>query len=403
MIFNSLGSNYNFTMARRFAKASGDTNSRKKLAKILSEYFDGREVELYYKGREALEAGLSRVDLPAGGNVAINGLTCYVVERAVIRAGLTPIFVDVAPDSLNFDLGNLEKAHKKTPFSAVILQNTLGYTMPDLEKIVEWARKQKILIIEDMAHNFGAEYPNGTKAGTLGDMAMMSFSRDKGVDVVSGGALIYKKDLLKKSNIEISNVGKNQDKKDRFYALRTWLVRKTMPIYFGKILHKFWRKSGKLLSPMQYDNDDKINEMPEWIAGEAAKIWQNNWREILAHKRKLAENYRKNLNKNLLVNDIDDTKTSASLRFPILLKDEKTRDTLTKYLARHGIMLSDIFFDTTVAPKKMQHLSIYQKGSCPNAENVADRLFNLPTHINVSDRQAQKIIELVNKFMEDQK
>jgi dTDP-4-amino-4,6-dideoxygalactose transaminase len=304
---------------------------------------------------------------------------------------------------LNFNLENLKEAHKKTPLSAVVLQNMLGYEMSELSEIVAWVRKEKILLIEDMAHNFGATYSTGEKAGTLGDMAMMSFSRDKGLDVVSGGALIYKRGVLGEMKIEISNVGKSQNKKDRKYAIRTWWVRKTTPFYFGKVLHKFWRKSGKLLSPMQYGNDEKINEMPAWMASEALKIWQTKWYKILSHRQKNAKFYSENLNKKLLIGGVADFEKSAALRFPILLKNEKMRTDLIKYLARHSLMLSDIFFDTTVAPKNLQHLSIYQKGSCPNAEDVANRLFNLPTHINVNRCHAEKIAQLVNKFVEGQK
>jgi dTDP-4-amino-4,6-dideoxygalactose transaminase len=401
-----LGSNYNLSRACRLAKVDNDPKAQQNLVELLSKYFNGHEVELYYKGREALEVGLERARLPKGSNVAINGLTCYVVERAVMQANLTPVFVDLAPDSLNFDLENLQKAHKKTPFSAIILQNTLGYAMSDLDKIADWARNQKVLIIEDMAHNFGAEYPDGTRAGTLGDMAITSFSRDKGLDVVSGGALIYKKGILEKENTKISNVGKKQDKKDRLYAIRTWLIRKTTPFFLGKILYQYWRRTGALLSPMQYDNDNHINQMPAWMAEEAVRIWKMEWKEILNHRQKNAKEYFSELDKTLFTREIVNEniiKTGTCLRFPILLKNESVRKNFIKFLARHGIMLNDIFFDTTAAPKRLQHLSIYKKGSCPNAENIADRLFNLPTHINVRDRDVRKIIKLTNEFMGENK
>lgn len=403
MIFNSLGSNYDLERARRLAKVKGTLASKKALIEAVSKWLGGREVELYYKGREALEVGLRRTKLPAGSNVAINGLTCYVVEKAVLSAGLKPVFVDVAQESLNFDLASLENAHKKTPFSAVILQNTLGYSMRDLEAIVSWARKQKILIVEDLAHSFGAEYLSGGRAGTLGDMGIISFSRDKGFDVVSGGALFYKKGLLKKMEVEILGISKQQERKDRLYAIRTWLIRKTLWCGAGRILYKVWRKSGALLSPMKYDGDDQINQMPVWMAEEAVRIWRTEWQDTLWRRRRVAKEYSLHIVKDLQVNDVADVERAAALRFPIILKNEVTRARLIKFLARHSVMLSDIFFDTVAAPKRLQHLSSYKKGSCPNAEDVADRIFNLPTHINVSDRGMQKIIRLINRFNEESK
>jgi dTDP-4-amino-4,6-dideoxygalactose transaminase len=40
----------------------------------------------------------------------------------------------------------------------------------------------------------------------------------------------------------------------------------------------------------------------------------------------------------------------------------------------------------------------YQMGSCPKAEKLAKETLNLPTHINISQAGAQKIIKFLEKW-----
>ena len=40
----------------------------------------------------------------------------------------------------------------------------------------------------------------------------------------------------------------------------------------------------------------------------------------------------------------------------------------------------------------------YTPGSCPNAEYLAKRTLNLPTHINISMADAQRIVNFLKKY-----
>jgi len=388
-------------MELRRAKNGG---GRESLKKVLAEYFgEDREIELYYKGREALESGFKRCGLKAGSRVAINGLTCLVVERSILRAGLKPVFTDLKKDSLNFGLEQLTAEYKKEKLSAIVLQNTLGYQMAELDEIIKFCRKEKIMIIEDMAHNFGVSYdlPSGkVKAGSLGDWGIVSLSRDKGWDVVSGGILIAKKGILGKKQNTTDGVSRSQQNKDRNYAWRTFLIRKFYGSVFGKVLHVYYKKRGLLLSPMVYAGDDKINQMNDWGAGVASEIWQSGeWKRTLEHRQNTANIYLENIDKKILMSTEKEINEGSCLRFPLLLKNEAERDELIKFLDDKGVFVSDIWYDANSAPKRLAHLSGYEKGSCPNAEITADRLLNLPTHMEVSGEDALRISGLVNEFI----
>ena len=125
MIFNSLGSNYDFGYVVKSLFSFSD--GRKSLKNVLQSRFDG-DVELFYKGREAVEAALRISGLKKGEYVAINGFTCYVVYKAIINTGLKVEYLDIDPKGLNFSPEVLEGAIKRnSKIKAVIVQNTLGY------------------------------------------------------------------------------------------------------------------------------------------------------------------------------------------------------------------------------------------------------------------------------------
>ncbi len=184
-IFNSLGSNYNFGFAIRALFAS---NNDKKLKAFLEEKYQGKAT-LLCKGRQAIELALKKTNL-SEGTVAINGFTCFAVYEAIKKAGLDVEYLDIAKDDLNFSAKTLEKhLEKNQKIKVVIIQNTLGYPC-DIERISQLCKKKKVILIEDLAHSVGTRYSNRQEAGTVGDFVVLSFSQDKMIDTVTGGALI---------------------------------------------------------------------------------------------------------------------------------------------------------------------------------------------------------------------
>jgi lipid II:glycine glycyltransferase (peptidoglycan interpeptide bridge formation enzyme) len=64
----------------------------------------------------------------------------------------------------------------------------------------------------------------------------------------------------------------------------------------------------------------------------------------------------------------------------------------------HGIRIADTWYDAPVAPKKYLRRTNYRSGTCPHAEHLAERIVNLPTHVNVSQDDARAIASLINEW-----
>lgn len=386
-IFNSLGSNY--TAGYVWSSFFSKKGAAEKLEELLRERY-GADVLLLSKGRDAIQKALELTKIEKNSKVAVTGFTCIAVVDAVEKAGLTPVFLDIDPETLNFTANELEsKLAKYKNIKAVIIQNTLGFPC-DIKAIQGVCKKNKLILIEDLAHSIGTVYENGVEAGTVGDFTVLSFSQDKVVDAVSGGALIVRNQKLK-----IKSQEKNKASlKDRMYPLLTWTIRKTYRFGVGKLLHVIFKILHLLSDPMKNQTD---SGMSEWHASMALQEFKNLSKNI-SHRRKIAQIYADNLDKKILSDESCGlVKTGTCLRFPIFVKGGEQ---LVSFLKKSGVHVSDIWYDAPVAPKKYIGLARYPKSTCPHAEKVSEIILNLPTHVNVTEKDALEISRLINQWLQ---
>ena len=386
-IFNSLGSNYNlkYVLNSLFSNTNG---ANQKLKKYLEEKYGGKII-LTYKGREALTLALKILNLPEKSEVAINGFTCFAVCKAIEEAGLTPICLDLEEKNsdLNFTPEAFEKILKENKnIKAVVIQNTLGYPT-DIEKIAKICHENKIALIEDLAHCIGTKYENGKEAGRVGDLIALSFSQDKIVDAVSGGALVIRN--KKYQNPILASQGDalepEQKFKDHLYPMFTYKIRFLYDLGLGKFFHFLLKQLNLLSKPMEEGLYD-FYSLPNWYCNLALSEFKN-LSDQLNHRRKIAKIYAKNLNKKILQSRIvNKIPLSSNLRFPIFVNN---REGLIKFLKNFKIFVSDIWYDD-VAPE------------CPNAVKISKTILNLPTHINVTEKDALRIAERINLWLKSQ-
>lgn len=389
-IFNSLGSNYNLAFVLK-TLFSINQNKQRILEQFLEDKYRAKAT-LLYKGREAIELGLRSFNLPPDSFVAINGFTCFAVFEAIEKAGLQVEYLDIEKGELNFSPKELEKHLEKNPkIKSVIIQNTLGYPC-QVEQISKICEKYNLILIEDLAHSVGTTYKSGSEAGTMGDVVVLSFSQDKMIDGISGGALIKKG----KSNIHLRGVPTKKQIIDRLYPLFTYLIRSTYFIYLGKIIH-FLLKSFKLLSEPMHSGDEQIHNLPSWYCS-LINLSFSKLSENLIRRRKIASLYAKLINRKILSPKIlRDINLSSNLRFPIFVDN---RQSLIRFLKSHQIHISDIWYDAPIAPKKYLTQTDYAN-QCPNAKSASEEILNLPTHINISEKDAQNIAQLVNQWIKN--
>jgi len=105
----------------------------------------------------------------------------------LILFGLTPVFLDINPETYNLDIKDLEKAlSKKT--RAVMVAHTLG-NPNQMDGIKRFCKEHKLFLIEDNCDALGSEY-DGKKTGSFGVMTTQSFYPPHHLTMGEGGAVV---------------------------------------------------------------------------------------------------------------------------------------------------------------------------------------------------------------------
>jgi len=138
-------------------------------------------------GTSGLHAALFAVGVRPGDEVISPGLTVIMDAYATIHLGATPVFADIAPDTLNIDPGDVER--KITSRTKAILAVSLYGLPADMDPLMEIGRKHGVPIIEDSAQTVLGMY-KGKIAGTMGHMGVFSLECKKHLTSGSEGGII---------------------------------------------------------------------------------------------------------------------------------------------------------------------------------------------------------------------
>jgi dTDP-4-amino-4,6-dideoxygalactose transaminase len=146
-------------------------------------------------GTEALWLALVAVGVKPGDSVITTAFSFFASASAIVRAGATPVLMDVDPGTLNLDPALVEQRlrHGKTEKSSAILPVHLYGQCADMDvfaRIVkEYARGFPLAIVEDAAQAIGAEW-GGRPAGSLGAAAAFSFYPTKNLSAYGEAGIV---------------------------------------------------------------------------------------------------------------------------------------------------------------------------------------------------------------------
>jgi len=118
--------------------------------------------------------------------IAVPSVGWVTTISPAIQLGLKPIMVGADKDTFGMDLDQLEHICKTQKPDAVIYVQVLG--VPHYkEKFLELKEKYGFCLLEDSCAALGAEYQDGTKVGTIGDMSSFSFYFGHQLSTIEGG------------------------------------------------------------------------------------------------------------------------------------------------------------------------------------------------------------------------
>jgi perosamine synthetase len=169
-------------------------------------------------GTAAIHTAVAALDLEPGDEVITTSVTDIGGLTPLLYQGLIPVFADVSPNTGNVDVKTIgDRLSPRT--KAVIVTHLFGNPC-DMEPIVNLARREGLLLIEDCAQAFGATYGD-MPVGVLGDIACFSLQQGKHITAGEGG-LVATSDpnLAKRSRLYVNKAWDYDDPSDHdFLAL----------------------------------------------------------------------------------------------------------------------------------------------------------------------------------------
>ncbi len=176
----------------------------------LEQYLQVKHVIPVANGTDALQISLMALGLKPGDEVITPAFTFIATAEVIKLLGLTPVFVDVDPDTFNIDVNSLRAAiTNKT--KAIIPVHLFGQNA-SMENILKIAEDNDLFVVEDACQSIGSVYTfsDGRKvqSGCMGHIGCTSFFPSKNLGCYGdGGAIFTNNDELAAKMIAIANHG----------------------------------------------------------------------------------------------------------------------------------------------------------------------------------------------------
>lgn len=281
----------------------------------------------------------------------------------ILRAGATPLFVDIDPETYNINPKNIKKAIEKYGKRVVGIIPVHLYGLPcNMDEIMEIARNYNLFVIEDTAQAFGSMW-NGKKAGTIGDAGAFSFFPSKNLGAFGDAGAVATNDDEIAELVRILRVHGGRDK----YNVD----------YIGYKARLDTLQAAILLVKLKYT--DEFNE----------------------RRRSIARIYNENLRTSFLRCPIYSDKRAYHVyhQYTVYVSNGK-RDLLQRYLKDRGIQTMVYY------PVPLHKMKVFEK-RCEILEDLryseesAKSVLSLPIGPLMEEDKVMTVIEAINSFSEN--
>ena len=351
--------------ALRSGTGVGDLTFSEALSRELGSIIDTKYVLPTASGTAALELACA-VLLKRGHEVIMPSFTFSSCANAVMLVGAKPVFVDVDINTYNIDPVEVEKnISKKT--KAIMVVHYAGMAC-NMEKIMDIATKNNLLVIEDAAHALGAKYKN-KYLGTIGDVGCFSFHGTKNVSVGEGGFFATNERDISKTAEVVREKGTNRSSFMRGERRKYSWVRVGRSLVLSDILSAIALEQVKKLEKITF------------IRKKNAEYFLNKLKRLTS--KIILPQVSKDANPNWHI---------FAIRVPRII-----RDRVIKGLRSYGIEVS--FHYLPLHLSSMGKKLGYRRGNLPVTEEVAATLIRLPMHPRLRKSEVDYMVEVLGKIL----
>ncbi|MFH0714657.1 MAG: DegT/DnrJ/EryC1/StrS family aminotransferase [Candidatus Diapherotrites archaeon] len=320
-----------------------------KFEEAFAKYLEVKYCVSVSSGTSALKIALLSLGLKPKEKVATTDMTFIATSNSIIHAWGTPVLADINEHTGLVDPAQLKKVSDAKGVIPVHL-----YGQPcNMDELKELAEEKNWFVVEDACQAHGATF-NGKKAGSIGDAGAFSFYAAKNMTVGGDGGMIST------NNEEVA-------KQAKIYrdCGRT-----------SKYEHSVVGFTERLNTVSAAIGIEQLKRLDEWVE----------------KRQKVAELYRKNLNKEVLL-DLIPNSTHAYHLFVIRSKEKaKIEAALQKNEVQYGVHYP---LPLNLQPIYKQ-LYGFKGGEFPQSEKFANEILSLPVYPKMKSEDVLKVCEVVN-------
>jgi dTDP-4-amino-4,6-dideoxygalactose transaminase len=311
----------------------------------------------------ALEMAALLLDIQPGDEVIVPSFTFVSTVNAFVLRGARPVFIDLRPDTLNFDERQMESLI--TPRTRAVVPVHYAGVGCEMDSILERAARHGLAVVEDNAHGFCGRY-KGRPLGTLGDLSTLSFHETKNFSCGEGGALVVNRgDYLERAEI-IREKGTNRSRFFRGQVDKYTWVDLGSSYVLGDLLAVF------LLSQLEDVNDIQSRR-------------RTVWNYYFSNLKSLAASH------GLGLPVVPAHCEQAYHMFYLVTRSLAERTALIRHLKSR-----DIHAVFHYVPLHLSEMGVRfggRAGMCPVTEDISDRLVRLPFFNTLTIPEQDRVIE----------
>lgn len=317
-------------------------------------------------GTAALHCAVFAAGIQKDDEVIVPAISFVASANCVLYQGGKPVFCDIDPETLNIDVSKIE---------ALITEKTKAIIMVDMcgqpchyDEVRDICNRHNLILIQDAAHSLGGKYKEHN-VGSYSDITCLSFHPVKNITTCEGGMMVTNNENYYKRASGFRSHGISRDFKER---------EKANSHYYEMNALGFNYRIPDLLCGLGISQMDKLDLFIQ-RRNEIAKKYDHFFEQYKDIIQPLKNNYE-----------------NAYHIYVVKLNTEKigkSRDEVFKELKESGIGVNVHYMPIYLHP---YYQSIgYEKGLCPQAEEVYEQMITLPIFPLLKDEEVEIVCEKI--------
>jgi len=353
----------------------------KKIENSIATYSDSKYGIGVANGSDAIFIALKALGISPGDAVISPPFTFFATAGSIVRAGATPIFVDIDSHTYNLDpmklqefidtnclfdssISRLIDRQTSKPIKAVIPVHLYGQ-MCEMDEIMKIAQKYNLKVVEDCAQSIGSEY-KGKKSGSFGDLGTFSFFPTKNLATYGDGGMIV---TSSEEYAEYCKIFRSHGSKPKYY-------------------HKFVGINSRL---------DELHAAILNIKFKYLEKWLEDRFQVALRYQNLFEAYNLLDNVELPLNDMTKIKNHKEHTFHQYVIFVEDRNRLQEYLEENEIG-TNIYYPLCLHLQECFKYLGYKEEDFPIAEEASKKVLAIPMYPELTEEKQEYVVRKIAEF-----